>query len=143
MSTSLLLPDIMEFILTTCTEGSEKATTTNFYKLIKHILTHENDFKCGIPYFCLFENEEYIDLITHDYVMFNPIYDKCLGCFMFNTINDMFFGCKAILKKINIEYPNDHIVKDKLDQFDHFIKITEDHVDMMELCSSFKKKSFV
>jgi hypothetical protein len=35
MYTSLLLPDIMEFILTTFTEGSEKATTTNFYKLNK------------------------------------------------------------------------------------------------------------
>jgi hypothetical protein len=133
----LILVDLFEFVEFLCTHGPEKSKEKPFYKLIEHILKKLPNFSCAVPYFILFENEEFIDLIRHDHVKYNPIYDENISSFIFNNIHDLFYGIFEILKKINYEYPNVMEVEDKYTKMKLFLNIVENTVNMNDLCELF------
>lgn len=130
----IILADLFEFIDYVCIHGPEMCKDKPFYRMIENILTRMPNFKCAIPYFILFENRDLIDLIKHDYVKYNPIYDENTSCIIFSNIHDMFYGIREILKKVAEEYPNELGVKDNYDKMKIFISIVENAMNMEELC---------
>lgn len=134
----MILADLFEFIDYVCMHGPEKSKEKPFYKLIQNILTKSSEFKCGIPYFILFENEDFVDLIKYDYVKYNPVYDETLSCIVFNNIHDLFYGIREVLKKVHQEYPNEQDVKDNYEKIRIFLSIVESSLNMDELCDLLK-----
>ena len=73
-------------------------------------------------------------MIHHNASTSNPVYDKNIECIVFKGVNNLFFGIKEILKKINTEYPNDCIVLDNLNKIQIFLKLVKGSMEMDDLC---------
>lgn len=121
-----ILSDLINFIelfvYTPICDYDIKIYNNDTYKTISFMMKENKELKCGVPYICLFDNEDYIDSIIHDYVKYNPFYDKDSGCFIFPNINIMIRGCFEILKKVRDEHPLDDNIKDKYNLLDCFMK---------------------
>lgn len=130
-----IISELFDFI-EKCITDLDNAKNTHLYKIINNIINNTSpNVEIGIPYFILFEeNLDYIDIIRHDFVKHNPVYDDESKCFVFKGINRMFYGTKEILKKIHIEYPNDTVILDNLNKIEIFLKIANDSICMDDLC---------
>lgn len=121
----------------------ERNITNNYtFKTISNILHKNYEVKCGIPYIVLFDNEDYMDSIIHDYVKHSPSYDENSGCFVFENINKLILGVYEILKKLHFENPNDMEVERKYELLKGFIqKVYKDFKRKKtesDLCDMFK-----
>ena len=130
-----ILTELFDFI-EKCITDLEMGKATHMYRIIHNIIMNKSeDVELAIPSFVLFDtNVDYIEIIRHDFVKFNPVYDDAIECFVFKGINKLFYGTKDILKKIHSEYPNDMFISDNLHKINLFLKIASDYISIDELC---------
>ena len=135
------MAEIFIFMENFVCNGTSESKKSYTYKLITHILTEmeSTPVELGVPYFALFGDEtDYVDRVVHDYVGCSISYNELLKSFIFKDINDMFYGCKAILKKINLEVPNDVFIQDRLQTITSFLDMVHNTIAMDELCDTLK-----
>lgn len=121
--------------------GISESKNSYTYKMISHILSEmpNTPVELGIPYFALFDTEtDYIDRVIHDYIPHSVSYNKELKSFIFKDVNDLFYGCKSILTKINREVPSDLFVEERLSTIRAFLDMVENSIAMDELCDALK-----
>lgn len=132
-----ILVELFSFIDLVCTEGILHAKESAFYKLIATLVNHESEKPVyGIPYYILFENTEYIDIIMHDHIIPTISYDATSQCFVFLSMQDTFDGIVAIFKKILEEYPQDVEIRNKLQRVEICLSMVNTFMDMDELSDS-------
>jgi hypothetical protein len=134
----LIFSDLFVFAEIVCQCGVERSKETSFFKTIKHVLSKEHIYTFGVPYYCLFDNKDYIDSIEHDLMKHRPVYDDNIGCFLYYSINDTFQGIYEILKKLAYENPNDHVLNDKYTIIKLFMEIVENDIRFDDLCDIMK-----
>lgn len=134
-----ILTELFDF-MEKCIMNIELGKMTHMYRIIYNIISNKSEnVEVAIPSFVLFDsNVDYIEIIRHDFVKFNPVYDDQIECFVFKGINKLFYGIKEMLKKIHTEYPNDAFISDNLNTIDNFLKVARESICMDELCDVFE-----
>lgn len=135
-----ILTEVFLFVELVCTRGVDHAKDSLFYKLIHNVVTYEPvSPKYAVPFYAMFDELEYVDIIRNDYIHPTVVYDEATQCFVFVNMNGLFMGMKAILKKLHEEFPNDANLQDKYHQLTMFLSIVNDSMSMDELCASMNK----
>ena len=143
-----ILVELFSHIDLVCTEGILRAKESAFYKLMCKLVEHESEKPVyGIPYYILFDNTEFIDIIVHDYILptisyihnHNIIiytYDATSQCFVFFSMQNIFDGMVDIFKKILEKYPQDVEIMNKLQRVELFLSMVKTFMDMDGLCDN-------
>jgi hypothetical protein len=136
----LILSEFWSFIESVYKIGFNETKKTNLFKSLNNIIKRLSTKPCAIPYWSLFDNVDYVDLINNDFVKFNPVYDVKLESFVFSNIFDMYYGVYEILKMIREHYPNDYNVEEKYNMIKYAMKLIENYNDMCDLSEYFSNK---
>ena len=66
-----ILTDVFTFIELLCTQGVEVARESAFYQLVHNIILYEpSDAQYAVPFYVMFEETDYLDIIVNDYIQF-------------------------------------------------------------------------
>jgi hypothetical protein len=110
-----ILPEFWNFVVEIYTKDIPEAKRMNQYFIIENIIKYSDNIPIAIPFWTLFQNEEYIDLIIHTFTKNSIVYDSRLKSFVFDQLPSVFLGIQEIYKIINDLFPNDqHIVDNYL-----------------------------
>jgi hypothetical protein len=116
------------------------------YKFIQVMLNrHRDNVNIGIPIFVVFHNiqenviQDYIDIIRFDHSKHNVVYDEFHEVFVFQGVNNLFYGLKEIYQKIHMIYENDLIINENITKIKLFIKQVRQSFVMDNLCDAFNK----
>jgi hypothetical protein len=137
----IIFAEIFEFVEYTCKYGAEASKERAYYRMMKRLMETMYDMKCGVPYFVLFDDDTYLDVvINYDNFRYNPSYDAASACIVFPDVNALFYGIRELLHTIRMNQVHiDHHVEDKYNQMNCFLKIVEDSLDMDILCDTIQK----
>ena len=113
-----ILPEFWKFITEIYHKNISEAKLHDQYFLLENIVKYSEDVPIGIPFWSLFENEEYTDIISNTYTKNNVVYDPHLKIFVFLKLAKAFFGIHEIFSILKDVYPSDQNI------LDNYIKIT-------------------
>jgi len=130
-----ILTDLFPFVDTLCTKGVRHAKETAFYELVASIVNHETEPPVyGIPYRMLFDDEGYVKRIIRDKITSTIMYDPNAKCFVFSSMQELFDGMVAILRKRLTDHPNEDDVANKLQRIQQFMSLVDASMEADALC---------
>ena len=136
----LILSEFWSFIESVYKIGFNETKKTNLFKSLNNIIKYLATKPCAIPYWTLFDNIDYVDLINNDYIKYNPVYDVELESFVFANIFDLYYGVHEIIKKIYENYPNDQDINDKHNIMKQSMSLIKNYNDICDLSEFFSSK---
>ena len=97
-----ILPEFWKFITEIYNKNISEAKLHDQYLLLENIVKYSDDVPIGIPFWSLFEDEEYTDIITNTYTKNCIVYDPKLKAFVFLKLAKTFFGIQEIFTILKI-----------------------------------------
>ena len=93
-----ILPEFWKFIVEIYNKNITEAKLHDQYFLLENIVKYSEDIPIAIPFWSLFENEEYIDIITNTYTKNSIFYDQKLKVFIFTKLARVFLEFRKYLQ---------------------------------------------
>lgn len=135
-----ILPEFWKFIVEIYNKNITEAKLHDQYFLLENIVKYSEDIPIAIPFWSLFENEEYTDIITNTYTKNSIFYDPKLKVFIFTKLARVFFGIQEIFTILTDMYPNDQNILDNYIIITRVMNIMKDRhysVNIDEVCDLF------
>ena len=137
-----ILPEFWKFIIEIYNKNITEAKLHDQYFLLENIVKYSEDIPIAIPFWSLFENEEYIDIITNTYTKNSIFYDQKLKVFIFTKLARVFFGIQEIFTILTDVYPNDQNILDNYIIITRVMNTLKDRhysVNIDDICDLFSK----
>lgn len=135
-----ILPEFWKFIVEIYNKNITEAKLHDQYFLLENIVKYSEDIPIAIPFWSLFENEEYTDIIVNTYTKNSIFYDPKLKVFIFTKLARVFFGIQEIFTILTDVYPNDQNILDNYIIITRVMNIMKDRhysVNIDEVCDLF------
>jgi hypothetical protein len=137
-----ILPEFWKFIVEIYNKNITEAKLHDQYFLLENIVKYSEDIPVAIPFWSLFENEEYTDIIVNTYTKNSIFYDPKLKVFIFTKLARVFFGIQEIFTILTDVYPNDQNILDNYIIITRVMNILKDRhysVNIDDVCDLFSK----
>jgi hypothetical protein len=137
-----ILPEFWKFIVEIYNKNITEAKLHDQYFLLENIVKYSEDIPVAIPFWSLFENEEYTDIIVNTYTKNSIFYDPKLKVFIFTKLAKVFFGIQEIFTILTDVYPNDQNILDNYIIITRVMNILKDRhysVNIDDVCDLFSK----
>lgn len=137
-----ILPEFWKFIVEIYNKNITEAKLHDQYFLLENIVKYSEDIPVAIPFWSLFENEEYTDIIVNTYTKNSIFYDPKLKVFIFTKLARVFFGIQEIFTILTDVYPNDQNILDNYIIITRVMNILKDRhysVNIDDVCNLFSK----
>ena len=137
-----ILPEFWKFIVEIYNKNITEAKLHDQYFLLENIVKYSEDIPVAIPFWSLFENEEYTDIIVNTYTKNSIFYDPKLKVFIFTKLARVFFGIQEIFTILTEVYPNDQNILDNYNIITRVMNILKDRhysVNIDDVCDLFSK----
>ena len=137
-----ILPEFWKFIIEIYNKNITEAKLHDQYFLLENIVKYSEDIPVAIPFWSLFENEEYTDIIVNTYTKNSIFYDPKLKVFIFTKLARVFFGIQEIFTILTEVYPNDQNILDNYIIITRVMNILKDRhysVNIDDVCDLFSK----
>ena len=137
-----ILPEFWKFIVEIYNKNITEAKLHDQYFLLENIVKYSEDIPVAIPFWSLFENEEYTDIIVNTYTKNSIFYDPKLKVFIFTKLARVFFGIQEIFTILTEVYPNDQNILDNYIIITRVMNILKDRhysVNIDDVCDLFSK----
>jgi hypothetical protein len=137
-----ILPEFWKFIVEIYNKNITEAKLHDQYFLLENIVKYSEDIPIAIPFWSLFENEEYTDIIVNTYTKNSIFYDPKLKVFIFTKLARVFFGIQEIFTILTDVYPNDQNILDNYIIITRVMNILKDRhysVNIDDVCDLFSK----
>ena len=137
-----ILPEFWKFIVEIYNKNITEAKLHDQYFLLENIVKYSEDIPVAIPFWSLFENEEYTDIIVNTYTKNSIFYDPKLKVFIFTKLARVFFEIQEIFTILTEVYPNDQNILDNYIIITRVMNILKDRhycVNIDDVCDLFSK----
>ena len=137
-----ILPEFWKFIVEIYNKNITEAKLHDQYFLLENIVKYSEDIPVAIPFWSLFENDEYTDIIVNTYTKNSIFYDPKLKVFIFTKLARVFFGIQEIFTILTEVYPNDQNILDNYIIITRVMNILKDRhysVNIDDVCDLFSK----
>lgn len=137
-----ILPEFWKFIIEIYNKNITEAKLHDQYFLLENIVKYSEDIPIAIPFWSLFENEEYTDIIVNTYTKNSIFYDPKLKVFIFTKLARVFFGIQEIFTILKDVYPSDQNILDNYIIITSVMNILKDRhysVSIDDICDLFSK----
>ena len=113
-------------------KGVTYGKNTNQYKIFANIVSNNSKYEYALPYFSLFDTEEYVEVILCNSRK-KVKYDKDIECFIFTDFSECFYFCADSFKLLYENFPEDSDIEKKYNVFKTSMKMINAYIEFDEV----------